>query len=37
MDLNEGNTGAFKGAVFEVLDATNATLKYKMIRNFPQE
>ena len=35
-DLSEGNVGAFKGAVFEVLDATNATITYKIIRHFPE-
>ena len=35
VDLNEGNVGAYKGAVFEVLEATNANIKYKIIRHFP--
>jgi len=35
VDLNEGNTGAYKGAVFEVLEATNANITYKIIRHFP--
>lgn len=36
IDLSESNVGAFKGAVFEVLEATNATITYKMIRHFPE-
>tara|TARA_Y100000768_G_scaffold14658_1_gene10207 strand:- start:3382 stop:4062 length:681 start_codon:yes stop_codon:yes gene_type:complete len=35
IDLNEGNVGAYKGAVFEVLEATNMNIKYKVIRHFP--
>ena len=35
VDLNEGNIGAYKGALFEILDATNASIKYKVIRHFP--
>ena len=35
VDLNEGNVGAYKGAVFEVLEATNANITYKIIRHFP--
>ena len=35
IDLSEDNTGAYKGAVFEVLKATNSTIEYKVIRNFP--
>ncbi|MDB4631616.1 hypothetical protein OAF61_03955 [Pseudomonadales bacterium] len=34
IDLDEGNIGAFKGAVFEVLKATNATIEYRVIRSF---
>ena len=37
VDLNEGNVGAYKGAVFEVLEATNANIKYKIIRHFPED
>jgi len=33
-DLNDGNVVAYKGAVFEVLDATNASIRYKVIRHF---
>jgi len=36
VDLNEGNVGAYKGAVFEVIEATNAQIKYKIIRHFPE-
>ena len=35
IDLNEGKVGAYKGAVFEVLEATNMNIKYKVIRHFP--
>lgn len=35
IDLTKGNVAAFKGAVFEIIEATNATIKYKVIRNFP--
>ena len=35
IDLSEDNTGAYKGAVFEILKATNSTIEYKVIRNFP--
>jgi len=37
IDLTDGNLGAFKGAVFEVLGATNATITYKLIRHFPEK
>ena len=33
-DLAEGNTIAYKGAVIEVIDANNASIKYKVIRHF---
>lgn len=36
IDQSEGNVGAFKGAVFEVLEATNSTITYKVIRHFPE-
>jgi hypothetical protein len=35
IDLNEGSTGAYKGAVFEILNADNASVTYKIIRHFP--
>ena len=35
LDLKEGNVGGFKGAIFEVLEATNMNIKYKVIRHFP--
>ena len=35
IDLTDGNLGAFKGAVFEVLGATNATITYKFDSAFP--
>ena len=34
VDLAAGNIGAYKGAIFEVIEATNATIKYKVIRHF---
>ena len=36
IDLSDGNVGAFKGAVFEVMEATNAAITYKVIRHFPE-
>ena len=35
VDLSDGNVGAFKGAIFEILDADNTTITYKVMRNFP--
>ena len=35
IDLNEGNIGGFKGAIFEVLEATNFEVAYRVIRHFP--
>ena len=35
IDLTGGNVGAYKGAVFEVIKATNSTITYKVVRNFP--
>ena len=35
IDLSEGNVGVFKGAVFEVIEATNTTITYKVIRHLP--
>ena len=37
IDLSEGSMGAFKGAVFEVLKASNATITYKIVRHFPDD
>lgn len=34
IDLEEGNIGAYKGAVFEVIDATNSSITYKVKRHF---
>ena len=34
IDLNEGTTVAYKGAIFEIIEANNATIKYKVIRHF---
>ena len=35
IDLSVDSVAAFKGAVFEVIKATNSTIEYKVIRNFP--
>mgnify|MGYP006095050667 CR=1 FL=1 len=34
IDLNEGNIGAYKGAVFEIIDASNSSITYKVQRHF---
>ena len=34
IDLNDGTTVAYKGAIFEIIEANNATIKYKVIRHF---
>ena len=34
VDLGKGNIVAFKGAILEVIEATNMTIRYKVIRNF---
>ncbi|WP_462168565.1 hypothetical protein [Pseudoalteromonas lipolytica] len=34
MDLSEGNEIAYKGAVIEVIQATNSKIKYKVLSNF---
>ena len=34
IDTDEGNIGAYKGAVFEVIEATNSSIKFKVIRHF---
>ena len=36
VDLNEGNIVAYKGAVMEIIEATNATISYKVIRHFQE-
>ena len=35
VDLNDGDLGAYKGAVFKIIEANNATITYKIIRHFP--
>lgn len=35
IDLSGESVAAYKGAVFEVIKATNSTIEYKVIRNFP--
>lgn len=37
VDLSEGNVAAYKGAIIEVIDATNIQIKYKVIRNFSSD
>jgi hypothetical protein len=34
VDLSEGSTVAYKGLVFDILNADNATISYKVIRHF---
>jgi len=35
VDLSEGNMGGFKGAIFQVMEATNFEIAYKIKRHFP--
>ena len=37
VDLSEGNIAAYKGAIIEIIDATNVQIKYKVIRNFSSD
>ena len=37
VDLTDGNVVAYKGAVIEIVEATNVLIKYKVIRNFATE
>ena len=37
IDLNEGKIAAYKGAIIEVIEATNIQIKYKLIRNFSSD
>ena len=34
VDLADGKVAAYKGAIIEIIDATNINIKYKVIRNF---
>jgi len=34
VDLNDGNIVAYKGAVFEIIEANNATITYKVVKHF---
>ena len=34
IDLNNGNIVAYKGTVFEIIEANNATITYKVVRHF---
>ena len=37
VDLSNGNIAAYKGAIIEIIDATNVQIKYKVIRNFSSD
>lgn len=37
VDLAEGNVAAYKGAIIEIIEATNIQIKYRVIRNFAAE
>jgi hypothetical protein len=37
VDLTDGNVAAYKGAIVEIIDATNVQIRYKVIRNFSSE
>jgi len=37
VDLSDGNIAAYKGAIIEIIDATNVQIKYKVIRNFSSD
>jgi len=34
VDLLNGNVASFKGSVFEILDANNSKIEYKVLRHF---
>ena len=34
IDLNDGNIVAYKGTVFEIIEANNATITYKVVKHF---
>ena len=34
IDLNDGNTVAYKGCIFEIIKVDNATIKYKVLKHF---
>ncbi len=36
VDLNQGKVAAYKGAIIEIESATNASITYKVVRNFQQ-
>ena len=37
IDLSQGNVAAYKGAIIEIIEATNVQIKYKVIRNFASD
>ncbi|MDC1019394.1 hypothetical protein OAR36_13155 [Pseudomonadales bacterium] len=37
VDLADGNVAAYKGAIVEVINASNLKIKYKVIRNFSEQ
>ena len=34
VDLGKGNIAGFKGVILETIEATNMSIRYKVIRNF---
>ena len=34
IDLEDGNTVAYKGCIFEIVKVDNATIKYKVLKHF---
>ena len=34
LDLDDGSVFGYKGAIVEVIEATNMAIRYKVIRNF---
>jgi hypothetical protein len=37
MDISQGNTVAFRGAIIEVEEASNTSITYRVVRNFQQD
>ena len=37
VDLSEGQVAAYKGAIIEIIEATNMQIKYRVIRNFSSD
>jgi hypothetical protein len=36
MDISQGNTVVFRGAIIEVEEASNTSITYRVVRNFQQ-